>query len=95
VDIRWGLEEDEVVRGGDLTVVDFEVDGVLTFNRDEVTEDDFPAVLCDRAELAEDDVLALEEIDPDPVREEMVDREATLANDARVITGNTFLTLVR
>jgi hypothetical protein len=50
--------------------------------RDEVTGDDFPAVLCDRAEIAEDRVLALEEIDPDPVREKMADREATLAKDA-------------
>ena len=90
MDTRWGLEEE--VRG-DFTVVDFEVDGELTFKRDEVTEGDFPAVLCDRAELVDDRVLPLEETDPDPVREEMVDREATLAKDARVI--NTFLTLVR
>jgi len=90
LDIRWGLEVEE---RGDIIVVDFGVDGVLTFKRDEATDDDFPAVLCVRAELAEDRVLALTlVVDPDPVREEMVDREATLAKDVRVI--NTFLTLV-
>jgi hypothetical protein len=57
VDIRCGLEEEE--RGDE--VVDFGVDGVLTFKRDEVTNEviDFPAVPCDRAELAEDKDLAL------------------------------------
>jgi hypothetical protein len=37
-------------------LVDFRLDGV---KRDETTDDDFPAVLCDRAELAEDRVLGL------------------------------------
>ena len=44
----------------------------------EPTDDDFPAVLCDRAELAEDIVLAQTfDVDPDPVREERVDREVS------------------
>jgi hypothetical protein len=94
VDIRLGLEEEE--RGGD-TVVDFEVvvveDDGVTFKRDEATDDseatDFPAVLCDRTEEDRDLVALTPEIDPDPVREERVDREETLAKDARVI--NTFL----
>jgi hypothetical protein len=91
VDIRWGLEEEgrgDIEERGD-TFVDFGVDGVLTFKRDEATDGDFPAVLCDRAELADDRDLALE---VDPVREERVDREATLAKDARVI--KTFLIVV-
>jgi hypothetical protein len=73
------------------------VDSVLTFKRDEIIDNettDFPAVLCDRAELAEDRDLALTlEVNPDPVREERVktDCEVTLAKDARVI--NTFLIL--
>jgi hypothetical protein len=88
--LRWGLEEEE---RGDIIVVDFGEDGVLTLKRDEAIDGDFPAVLCDRAELAEDRVLPLTlEVDPVPVREEIVDREATLAKDVRVI--NTFLTLV-
>jgi hypothetical protein len=90
VDIRWGLEEE--ARGD---TVDVGVDGVLMFKRDEVIDDeatDFPAVLCDRAELAEERDLALTpEVDSDPVREERVDREVTLAKDARVI--NTFVIL--
>jgi hypothetical protein len=83
VDICWGREEE--ARGD---IVDVGVDGV---KHDEATDNDFPAVLCDRTELAEDRVLALTtlEVDPDPVREESVDREATLAKEARVI--NTFL----
>ena len=88
VDIRCGLEEED---RGEITVVDFGVEGVLMLKPDEATDDDFPAVLCDREELAEDRVLALTP-DPDPVREESVDREATLAKDARVI--NTFLIAV-
>jgi hypothetical protein len=42
VDIRWGLEEER----GDIA--DFGVDGVLTFKRDEPSEDeviDFPTTL--------------------------------------------------
>ena len=63
------------------------------FKRDEATDDDFPTVPCDRAKLAEEIVLALTfEVDPDPVREERVDLEATLAKDARII--NTFLIVV-
>ena len=53
------------------------------FKHDEVTEDvvdDFPTVLCDRTEPAENRDLALTiEVDPDSVREERVDREVTLA----------------
>ena len=47
VNIGWGLEEgrrDEEERGD--TFVDFGVDGVSTFKRDEATDGDFPVVLC-------------------------------------------------
>ena len=83
VDVRW------VLAGRDI--VDFVVDGV-TFKRDEPADEttDRLVVFCERTELAEDTGLALTvEVDLDPAREDSVDREATLAKDARVI--NTFL----
>ena len=81
VDICWGLEEEgrgDTEERGDTaeredTVVDFGVDGVLTFKRDEATDGVFPDVLCDRAELAEDRDLALT-LEVDPVREERIVR---------------------
>lgn len=67
------------------------VDGV-TFKRDEPADEptDLLTVFCDRTELAEDTGLVLTlEVDLDPAREDSVDREVTLAKEARVI--NTFL----
>ena len=64
----------------------------MAFKRDEPADEatDLLIVFCDRTELAADTGLVLTlEVDLDPAREESVDREVTLAKEARVI--NTFL----
>ena len=81
VDIRWGLA---VLRGdtGDFVGV--------SFKRDEPRLTELPMVDWDGTELAEDTGLTLIlEPDLEPAREERVNREVILANEARVI--NTFL----
>jgi hypothetical protein len=88
VEICWGLEEEE--RGDIILGID-----ILTFKREAIDDEatDFPAVLCDRAELAEDRDLALI-LEVNPVKKDRVDHEVTLAKDAREI-NNLFDTLLR